>query len=127
MAPRHHHAIGSLIIPETPAHHHARRLRLLATGAERKLWAALRSRQMDFKFRRQHPIPPYTADFACIEARLVVEVDGGQHGGARDAVRDAAMEASGWQVRRYWNSDVMSNTEGVLADIVTVAKARARR
>ena len=102
-------------------------LRREQTEAERTLWSALRSRQLRFKFRRQHPIPPYVADFACIEARLIVELDGGQHGAGVDGARDAALAAAGWLVRRYWNSDVASNLEGVLADIVACATERIRR
>ena len=101
-------------------------LRREQTEAERTLWSALRSRQLRFKFRRQHPIPPYVADFACIEARLIVELDGGQHGAGADDARDTALAAAGWLVRRYWNSDVASNLEGVLADIVAQAAARVQ-
>ncbi len=101
-------------------------LRREQTEAERTLWSALRSRQLRFKFRRQHPIPPYVADFACIEARLIVELDGGQHGAGADDARDTALAAAGWLVRRYWNSDVASNPEGVLADIVAQAAARVQ-
>ncbi|WP_137177465.1 endonuclease domain-containing protein [Roseomonas sp. AR75] len=114
-------------MPGRPQHRRARALWREPTDAERALWAALRSRQAAFKFRRQHPIPPFTVDFACIEARLVVEVDGGQHGGQRDAARDAALQAAGWRVLRYWNSEVVENLDGVLADIVAVATARAHR
>ena len=94
---------------------------------ENCLWSALRSRQLRFKFRRQHPVPPYVADFACVEARLIVELDGGQHGTGADAARDAALAAAGWLVCRYWNSEVTSNLEGVLADIVAQAAARIQR
>jgi primosomal protein N' (replication factor Y) len=114
-------------MPGRPQHRRARALRRDATDAERLLWTALRGRQALFKFRRQHPIPPFTVDFACVEARLVVEVDGGQHGGAVDAARDAALVAAGWLVRRYWNSEVIDNIEGVLADIVAVAMRPTRR
>ncbi|MFM2151122.1 MAG: primosomal protein [Pseudomonadota bacterium] len=105
-------------MPSPRSHAGARRLRRELTEVENRLWSALRSRQHGFKFRRQHPIPPYVADFACIEARLVVELDGGQHGGAADAARDAKLVAMGWLVLRYWNSDVADNLDGVLADIV---------
>jgi len=104
----------------------ARALRRDSTDVERKLWAALRSRQMAFKFRRQHPVPPYVADFACPEARLIVELDGGQNGGERDAARDAALEVAGWVVRRYWNSEVVENLDGVVADIVAEATRRCQ-
>jgi len=114
-------------MPGRPQHRKARTLRRDSTDVERVLWAAIRSRRMRFKFRRQHPVPPFTVDFACVEARLVVELDGGQHGGTDDAARDAALGAAGWLVRRYWNSDVTANLEGVLADIVAVASSRVRR
>ena len=113
-------------MPSPRSHARARRLRRQSTEVETRLWFALRSRQHGFKFRRQHPIPPYVADFACIEARLIVELDGGQHGAGADDARDTALAAAGWLVRRYWNSDVASNLEGVLADIVAQAAARVQ-
>ncbi|MGK7868921.1 endonuclease domain-containing protein [Falsiroseomonas sp. E2-1-a20] len=105
----------------------ARRLRRDATVEERLLWRALRRNALGAAFRRQHPIPPFIADFACIEARLVVEVDGGRRGDAGDAVRDAALVAAGWHVLRYWNNEVRGNLEGVLADVVRVLKVRMGR
>lgn len=94
----------------------ARRLRRQLTDAERRLWAHLRNRAlMGWKFRRQHPIGPYIADFACIEARLVIELDGGQHlGSTRDAARTAALQAGGYRVIRFWNNDVLMRTTAVL-------------
>jgi very-short-patch-repair endonuclease len=92
----------------------SRRLRRDATNAERRLWHCLRSNALGVRFRRQHPIPPYIADFACITARLVIEVDGGQHGDTRDAARDAAMQAAGCHLLRFWNNDVLNNIDGVL-------------
>jgi very-short-patch-repair endonuclease len=77
------------------------------TRAERALWRLLRSHQLaGARFRRQHPVPPYVLDFACIEVRLAIEVGGGQHGGARDAARDAALTARGWRTVRAWNNEV---------------------
>lgn len=75
----------------------ARGMRRIPTDAERKLWSLLRRRQIGgWYFRRQHPIPPYIADFACIEAKLVVEADGGQHAESPyDATRDRRMMAAG--------------------------------
>jgi very-short-patch-repair endonuclease len=97
----------------------ARALRRDATEAERRLWAALRNRALGAKFRRQVPLGPFVADFACATARLVIELDGGQHAeSVRDARRDAWLAAEGWAVVRYWNSDVMTNLDGVLADIL---------
>jgi very-short-patch-repair endonuclease len=89
------------------------------TEAERKLWHALRGhRFQDLGFRRQVPLGPYIADFACHRARLIVEVDGGQHGfdarAARDAVRDAWLSARGYRTLRFSNYDVLRQTESVL-------------
>lgn len=98
-----------------------RRLRKSMTDAERRLWRALRNRQLaGHKFRRQHPIPPYVADFACVERGLIVEVDGGQHSERTeaDAVRTRALQARGFRVIRVWNNDVMMNLQGVLAAIL---------
>jgi len=105
----------------------ARMLRRDATEAERKLWRAIRGDAVGARFRRQHPIPPYVADFACIEARLVVEIDGGQHGGERDVTRDAVMTTAGWRVQRYWNNEVMANFDGVVQDIARILRERLGR
>ncbi|WP_092954774.1 endonuclease domain-containing protein [Falsiroseomonas stagni] len=104
-------------IAEPERHATARRLRRDATEAEQKLWALLQQEALGVRFRRQHPIPPYFADFACTAMKLVIEVDGGQHSGPHDATRDAAMAAQGWRVLRYWNNDVLANADGVVSDI----------
>ena len=93
----------------------ARQLRSAMTDAERRLWQQLRRHQLaDFRFRRQHPIGPYIADFVCLSARLVIEIDGGQHNEpAADMARDASLQARGFEVLHFWNNDVLSNTEGV--------------
>ncbi len=101
----------------------ARELRKNSTDAEQLLWSLLRDRQcLNLKFRRQHPIADYVADFACVEHKLVIELDGGQHntdeGRAKDAVRSKALESEGWQVLRFWNNDVLNNTEGVLTRLI---------
>ena len=100
----------------------ARRLRNRGTDAERKLWAHLRNSQVTrLKFRRQYPVGPYVVDFLCIEARLVVEVDGGGHDTEEqrlaDAMRSEYLESRGYTVARFWNNEVMSNIEGVLERI----------
>jgi very-short-patch-repair endonuclease len=97
----------------------ARRLRRDETDAERRLWYRLRSRQIEgAKFVRQERIGPYVVDFACRERRLIVEVDGGQHAtDPRDAVRDQWLSDRGYRVLRFWNNDVLANTEGVLETI----------
>jgi len=96
----------------------ARRLRRDSTLAEGLLWRHLRNRGLaGAKFRRQHPVGPYVADLCCAEAMLIVEVDGSQHGPARDAPRTAALEAEGFMVLRFWNIDVLQSLEGVLLRI----------
>src|SRR5262245_13575805 len=94
---------------------HARSLRLDATDAEAKLWQHVRNRGLGgFKFRRQATIGHYVVDFLCAEKRLIVELDGGQHTPECDAARTARLEASGYRVIRFWNNDVLGNTDGVL-------------
>jgi very-short-patch-repair endonuclease len=100
----------------------ARALRRRLTNAEAILWSRLRHRQLEgFKFRRQHPIGPYIADFACPQAMLVVEVDGDTHGSseelARDRRRTAYLGQCGWTVVRCYNVDVYENLDGVLTQI----------
>ncbi len=95
------------------------------TDAEQRLWSILRSRRLNgYKFRRQRPIGTFIADFACIEHRLVIEVDGGQHAeNERDERRTAALEAEGWRVIRFWNNDVLANPEGVATGILKALKS----
>ncbi len=95
-------------------------LRLNATDAERRLWAALRDRRLQsYKFRRQHPIGRFVVDFACTKHRLVIEADGGQHNeSTADIRRTAWLESEGWRVIRFWNNDILANTEGVLSTIL---------
>jgi very-short-patch-repair endonuclease len=99
-----------------------RQLRQTATEAERRLWSALRDRQLGgAKFRRQHRIGPFIADFACVEHRLVIEADGGQHAdNPADARRTAWLRARGWTVLRLWNNDILANPDGVRAVILQV-------
>ncbi|GLQ47732.1 hypothetical protein GCM10007862_27830 [Dyella lipolytica] len=99
----------------------ARQLRLTATDAERCLWRYLRRENLaNYKFRRQFPIAGYIVDFVCISAKLVVELDGGQHLGTReyDAMRTHMIEACGYRVLRFWNDDVLLRTESVLEEIL---------
>jgi len=100
----------------------ARRLRADLTRAEERLWRHLRrSPMLGTHFRRQVPIGPYVADFACMAVRLIVEVDGSQHGrdaGMRkDAKRTQWLEQEGYRVLRFWNNDVTRNIKGVLEAI----------
>lgn len=96
----------------------AKALRSSMTDAEKLLWSHLRAGQLEgAKFVRQHPVGPYIVDFAARSVRLIVEVDGGQHGTEADAARTAHLHASGYQVTRFWNHDVLGNIEGVLETI----------
>ena len=98
----------------------ARRLRGSMTDAEQALWRHLRMRQLaKYKFRRQYPIGPYIADFVCIKAGLIVEVDGGQHADAvaQDEQRSKELGKRGYRVLRFWNNEVLGNIEGVMATI----------
>ncbi len=94
----------------------AKRLRTDMTDAERLLWSRLRNRGlMGFKFVRQQPIGPFIADFACRQADLVVELDGGQHAGSTGDIRRTRVLAEhGYDVIRFWNNEILSNLEGVL-------------
>jgi adenine-specific DNA-methyltransferase len=100
----------------------ARDLRSTSTDAERLLWSKLRDRRLaGFKFRRQHPVGPFFADFACVECGLIVELDGGQHydeeGMRRDTARTAALRERGFDVLRVSNRDVLAETDAVLQAI----------
>jgi very-short-patch-repair endonuclease len=99
----------------------ARALRGEMTLAERRLWSELRGKQIEgHRFRRQHPLGSYIADFACLEKMLVIELDGGQHQEQveYDERRTAFMQQQGWQVLRFWNNDVMNNLDGALTRVV---------
>ena len=102
----------------------ARALRRMSTDAERALWRVLRDRRLQqFKFRRQVPVGPYITDFLCYEARLVVEVDGGQHAeSATDRERETWLAANGYRVLRCWNNEVLGNAEGVLTAIANALR-----
>ena len=102
----------------------ARDLRRNLTDAERALWRHLRQRQIaGLKFRRQHPIDHYILDFVCLEARLVIELDGGQHADRQgeDQERTARLQARGYRVLRFWNTEVLENPEGVMEAILQAA------
>ena len=96
----------------------ARKLRANQTEAEERLWHHLRGRRLEGeKLVRQFQIDDYVADFACRTTRLAVELDGGQHDAARDFARTAIIENYGYRVLRFWNHDVLGNTDGVLEAI----------
>src|SRR5215510_11350561 len=100
----------------------AHRLRVSATQPEQKLWRALkRVPTFGSHFRRQAPIGRYVVDFACMRAKLVVELDGGHHSddkvAAKDAMRTRWLEGQGYKVLRFWNAELNSNLDGVLDTI----------
>ena len=99
----------------------AKELRKSQTDAERTLWRHLRSQQLSgFKFRRQQPIGTYIADFVCFEQQLIIEIDGGQHANQAeyDSARTQWLESQGFRVMRFWNNQVLRETDGVVAVIL---------
>ena len=128
---------ASMVDPEQPTWNvskklraNARELRKNSTDAERILWSELRDHRLNgIGFRRQVPIKNYIADFACHAAKLVVELDGGQHfsdkGERADAARSAVIEARGFKILRFSNHDVMTNRVGVLETLTTAIAERA--
>jgi very-short-patch-repair endonuclease len=115
-------------------HHHppiitrrAREMRHEPSPAERVLWFHLRGGKTGFKFRRQHPVGWFIADFYCAQSRLIVELDGPSHDHSEDYDdrRPEWLMANGHEVVRFSNDDVMKNTEGVVAEIERVCAARA--
>jgi very-short-patch-repair endonuclease len=97
----------------------ARELRNNATDTGRMLWQVLRDKQLGWRFRMQFVLGPYIVDFACPEARLIIEADGGQHAepGEHDR-RDAFLEDKGWRILRFWNNEITGNRDGVARRIV---------
>ena len=98
----------------------ARGMRSVPTDAEAVLWRQLRAHRFaGHKFKRQQPIGKYILDFVCFEAKLVIEVDGGQHmASASDKLRDEWVKSQGFTVLRFWNNEVFQNLEGVLMRIL---------
>ena len=95
--------------------HQAGELRHEMTPAERKLWAYLRNDQLGVNFRRQHAIGSYITDFCCVQRKLVIELDGGQHLDQQeyDLQRSEYLRSKGYHVLRFWNNDVLDDLEGV--------------
>ncbi|NEY90520.1 endonuclease domain-containing protein [Tabrizicola oligotrophica] len=111
------------IAPDTRAK--ARRLRSEMTPQERRVWAQLRdfNHRLGLNFRRQAPVGRFIADFADFGRQLVIEVDGGQHGGADDAARDAWFQTQGFTILRFWNADVDGNLDGVMQVVLDALEA----
>ena len=105
---------------------HAKSLRKAMTDAERRLWYLLRAHRLRaFKFKRQAPVGDYVVDFVCFEKRLIVEADGGQHAESdSDEKRTKWLTKEGFRVLRFWNNEVLSNTNAVLEQIVDALEAR---
>jgi very-short-patch-repair endonuclease len=109
---------------EKKSRKYAKKLRRSLTNAEVILWSRLRKKQLNgYVFRRQHPIGPFIADFACIAEKLIIEIDGATHSTvkeiAHDQRRTAFLEDRGWKVLRVTNPDVYENLEGVLEAIAS--------
>ncbi|CAD5358333.1 Endonuclease domain-containing protein [Enterobacter cancerogenus] len=105
---------------------YAKQLRRELTSEERHLWYLLRGRRFSrYKFRRQHPVGHYILDFACCEARLAVELDGGQHDESQnyDEQRSLWLTQKGWHVIRFWNNELWNNEEAVLETILETLQA----
>jgi very-short-patch-repair endonuclease len=105
-----------------PKRDFARELRQNQTEVERRLWSELRSRRFHgFKFRRQEPVGPFIADFLCLEAKLIIELDGARHAlpqfAAAERRRNAYLENRGYRIKRYWNGEVKGDLRAVLRDI----------
>lgn len=99
----------------------AEELRQRPTDAERPLWRRLRLRQLEgYKFRRQVPLGPFIVDFLCLEANLVIELDGGQHVEAAgyDRNRTSYLQEQGFRVIRFWNGEVLQRTDEVVDEIL---------
>jgi very-short-patch-repair endonuclease len=104
----------------------AKALRRRMSDAERRLWYFLRGHRLaGEKFKRQVPIGSYVVDFACLNRKLIIEVDGGQHATRkRDQERDAWLRMQGFEILRFWNNDVLRNTDLVLETIVRTLDER---
>ncbi len=114
----------------SPSPDRARSLRKNPTEPEKRVWQALRNRQLaGLKFRRQTPVGPYVADFLCLEAMLIVEVDGDTHATTQaiDAERTAYLESEGFRVIRFSNAEVMMNMDGVLVHLLATVQPSPSR
>lgn len=105
----------------------SRSLRKTSTDAENRIWSLLRDQRLNgFKFRRQHPIGPYFADFCCPSAKLVIELDGGQHNPGQygyDSARTKYLQKQGFKVLRFWDNDVFSKTDTVIQSVFAALEA----
>lgn len=113
-------------MPNISSRRHISALRTNMTRAERALWHAIRDRRLGgYKIRRQVQLGPFIVDFLCAEARLVTEIDGGQHTDERDSGRTAFIQNAGYTVVRFWNNEVNDNLPGVLLTLLERLGAKA--
>jgi len=106
---------------------YVKELRHNSTDAENHLWHYLRAKRLNgYKFRRQHLVYPYVIDFVCLEKRLIVELDGGQHAEqlSYDEKRTAFLRMKGHTVLRFWNHEALQETEAVLNEILAALKRK---
>jgi very-short-patch-repair endonuclease len=115
-------------IKHRPSTLKARNLRKRQTDAEKLFWHHVKAKRfLGYKFRRQFPIGPYYADFVCVEEKLVVEIDGGQHcENAGDMERTFFLNQEGYKVIRFWNNEVLKNMEGVFLSLSLTLSRRER-
>lgn len=106
----------------------ARGLRAKQTDAEKKFWHEVKAKRFEgYKFRRQYPIGKYIADFVCVEAGVIVEIDGGQHcENVKDDVRTEFLNGLGYHVVRFWNNDILNNLQGSLQALSLTLSQRER-
>jgi very-short-patch-repair endonuclease len=104
----------------------AKDLRVRSTDAERLFWSKVRAHRCGgLKFKRQKAIGQYVVDFVCFDAMLIIELDGGQHASSpSDAIRDEWFRTRGFRVLRVWNTDVLTNIDGVLERVRQIIEAR---
>ena len=109
----------------------AKRLRRELTDAERIVWSRIKENKLRWHFRCQHPEGPYILDFACVELKLAVEIDGATHSSLPERLHDARRErflaARGWMTVRFWNDEVYRNLHGVIETIMGALPPKAPR
>ena len=112
--------VGERELDKSELRLHAKTLRKQSTDSEQRLWYYLRASRLGFKFKRQVPIGRYIVDFVCIEKRLIIELDGGQHldNQSYDMARTAWLNTHGFKVLRFWNNEVLQDTASVIEVIL---------
>ena len=108
--------------------HQAKLLKQNQPDTEKLLWRGIRNRQSAHEFRRQPPIGPYIGDFICLELKLIIEVDGGQHAESENGeIRTEFLKGLGYKVVRFWNNEVLGNIDGVLSTLILNLSQRERK